>query len=428
MCRAGSNRYNVTSVTVQASAFSSPYGIAIDPNGNAFITEQNFVWKLVTATGVAFVIAGSGAMSFADGVGSMASFSGPAGIAVDSNGFAFIADVNNNRIRRLDTATGVTSTLAGNSAYSFADGTGTNAGFRQVNCITIDSSGNLFVTDSGNYRIRKIVISTAVVSTVAGSGVNSYLDGIGAAAAFGFLRGIVADSVGNVFVSDMNRIRMVNVASGLVTTLAGGSSSGFLDGTGTQALLNYPRFLALDKSGTSVLVPEGNRIRQVVISTLIVTTVAGNGVGSIVDGVGSSASFKSCMGVAVDANGSLLVTESGRIRLLQAFSACQIGQYCPPGSALATTCPVGTFCASTGLSAPSACTAGYYCNTTGLSAVAGSCSGGYYCPSGSSSPTQIACAPGYFCASSSTFNARGAEDGRGMNIFHLRPLVSRPVV
>ena len=480
----GSNRYNVTSVPTQAASFTSPTGIAVDSSGNAFITEQNVIWKLVIATGALSVVAGSGAMSFADGTGTMGSFSQPVGIVVDSNGIAFIADLNNNRIRRLITATGVSTTFAGNSAPSFVDGVGTNAGFKQVNCITIDSSGNLFVTDLGNYRVRKIVVSTAVVSTVAGSGSNSYLDGVGTAAAFGYLRGIVADAVGNVFVSDMNRIRMVNVATGLVSTLAGGSTSGFLDGTGTQALLNYPRLLALDKSGTSVLVPEhfGYRIRQVAISTQVVTSAAGNGVVSIVDGVGSSASFQQCLGAAVDADGNVIVTDNGRIRLMQAFSACQVGQYCPPASAVATACPIGSFCATTGISAPTACTlgsycnttgmstvvpcmqgsycpqasnasnacpagsfcansssiasclpgaycparstasllcpVGYYCNATGLSAVAGSCSAGFYCPSGSSSPTQVPCAAGYFCASGSAFNARGAVDGQGMMIFH----------
>jgi sugar lactone lactonase YvrE len=477
---AGSNQYNVTSF--QSTPFTNLHGIAADAFGNAYISDYNRIWRLVIATGGVSVVAGSGSAGFADGIGTNASFIA-AGIAVDTNGNAFIPDEQNNRIRQIVLATGVTSTLAGNGVYSFADGIGSNARFSQPIGITVDSGGNLFVADYGAYRIRKIVISTALVSTLAGSGANSIQDGVGASAAFSYLRGIVVDAVGNLYVSDNNRIRMVNIASRLVSTL------------GSNALISGPRMLALDISGSSLFVAEAhnNRILQISVSTQSVTSAAGNGASASVDGIGSSASFQFCLGVAVDISGNILVTDYGssRLRMLQSFSACQVGQYCPPGSASAATCPIGSFCASTGMSAPTVCTmgtycstsgmnatvpctsgsycptgsnasnacpagsfcanassiasclagsycparstaaslcsVGYYCNATGLSAVAGSCISGYYCPSGSSSPTQVACSAGFYCGLGS-LNAFGFVLGPSMFAFWRLCLVLNTIV
>ncbi len=412
----------------QSASFITPDGIAADTNGRVFITEWlgQSIRQLVIATGAVTVVAGlSDVAGWVDGVGTNARFNNPAGIAVDLSGkYLFVTDCNNHCIRQIVTATGVTSTLAGNGVASFANGIGSNARFNQPLGITIDSSGNhLFVADFGNFRVRKIVISTVVASTVAGSGADSFLDGLGASAAFGRLQGIVIDSLGNLFVSDFgnDRIRLVNGTTGLVSTLAGSSTSGFADGIGTQAIMGGPTLLALDRTEKSLFVAEqtNSRIRQIVISTQKVTSAAGNGSLAFADGVGSSASFKKCFGVAVDVSGIFFVTDyhNSLIRQMQAFSACQVGQYCPPASAVAIACPIGSFCATTGLSAPIACTAAYYCNTSGLSAVSGGCNAGYYCPSGSSSPTQVACAAGYFCASGSAFNVRGAVDGQGMCIY-----------
>lgn len=415
----------------KSASFNTPDGIAADTDGNAFITEWsgNRIRKLVIATGVVTVIAGSGSASFSDGVGTMAFFNNPAGIAVDLSGNLFIADCNNHRIRQVVASTRVTTTLVGDGAAGFFDGVGSNARFNQPLGITVDASGNLFVTDYGNFRVRKIAISTAVVSTVAGSGADLFQDGLGVSAAFGRLQGIVADSLGNVFVSDYgnNRIRIVNIATGLVSTLAGSSPAGYLDGTGTFSLLGGPTLLTVDRSGTSLFVAEqdNSRIRQIVIFTRSVTSVAGNGSLAFADGVGSSASFKKCFGVAVDMSGNLLVTDyhNSLIRLLQAFSACQLGQFCPPGSAEASPCPIGTFCASTGMSAPTACTPGSFCNSTGLSAAV-PCTQGSYCPIGSNASNAcpaglvcantfsiVSCQPGHYCAGGS-FNVLGAVLGQ----------------
>jgi sugar lactone lactonase YvrE len=156
--------------------------------------------RKITPAGLVTTVAGS-TSGFADGTGTAARFSGPQGLAVDSTGNIYVADTNNFKIRKI-TPDGVVSTLAG-STYGFADGIGINASFKHIFGVSVDSTGNVYVADTYNNMIRKIT-PDGVVSTLAGSGLRGSEDGIVTAASFNSPNGVALDSKGNIYVADIN--------------------------------------------------------------------------------------------------------------------------------------------------------------------------------------------------------------------------------
>ncbi|MFY8001295.1 MAG: hypothetical protein ACOVSW_22070, partial [Candidatus Kapaibacteriota bacterium] len=210
--------------TGTAAQFSRPIGVSVDASGNVFVADLNHCIRKVSPSGVVTTLAG-GTQGYADGIGTAAKFAFPYGTAVDGSGNVFVADFENNRIRKVSPS-GVVTTLAG-STYGYADGTGAAARFAKPYAVAVDASGNVFVADYDNTRIRK-VSPTGVVTTLAGS-TYGYADGTGASAQFTYPSGIAVDESGNVFVADgyNNRIRKVS-PTGVVTTLAG-STYGYAD-------------------------------------------------------------------------------------------------------------------------------------------------------------------------------------------------------
>ena len=209
-------------------------------------------------------LAGTATAGYGDGTGTAARFSAPKGIAVDSEGNIYVADTDNNRIRKI-TSSGVVTTLAGTATAGYGDGTGTAAFFSAPHGIAADSSGNMYVTEAGNNRIRKIT-SSGVVTTLAGTSVAGYADGTGTAARFSAPKGIAVDSEGNIYVADTgnNRIRKIT-PSGVVSTFAGTATAGYGDGTGTAARFSAPHGIAADSEGNMYVADTGNnRIRKIV--------------------------------------------------------------------------------------------------------------------------------------------------------------------
>ena len=248
--------------TGTAAQFSRPSGVAVDSSGNVYVADKNnHRIRKIDPTGVVSTLAGSSSFGDADGTGTAARFFLPYGVAVDSSGNVYVADYNNNRIRKID-PTGVVSTLAGSSSLGNADGTGTAARFNQPSGVAVDSSGHVSVADYTNHRIRKID-PTGVVTTFAGSSVG-YMDGTGTAAQFSRPSGVAVDSSRNVYVADYSnhRIRKID-PTGVVTTFAG-SSVGYMDGTGTAAQFNRPSDVAVDSSGNVYVADYSNhRIRKI---------------------------------------------------------------------------------------------------------------------------------------------------------------------
>ena len=280
---AGQSDNGSTDAIGTSAQFYYPKGITTDGT-NLYVADysNNRIRKIVISTGVVTTLAGSSQGS-TDATGTSASFYYPSGITTDGTNL-YVADRYNHRIRKIVISTGVVTTLAGSSQGS-TDATGTSASFYRPVAITTDGT-NLYVADYNNHRIRKIVISTGVVTTLADSG-------------FTYPRGITTDGT-NLYVADRNndRIQKIVISTGVVTTLAG-SVQGYTDDTGTSASFYYPRGITTD--GTNLYVSDTNnhKIRKIVISTGVVTTLAG-GTRAFTDDTGTSARFNFPQGITTD--------------------------------------------------------------------------------------------------------------------------------
>ena len=250
------------------ASFKYPSGLVVDSNGTIYVADYyNHRIRTISVSGTVTTLAGSGSLAFADGVGSAASFHYPSGISVDFNGIVYVADYYNHRIRKI-TSSGNVTTLAGSGAAQFTDGLGSAASFNGPFGVAVDSAGAVYVADINNNRIRKIS-SSGNVSTLAGSGGATYADGLALAASFNKPSGVAVDSSGSVFVADYlnHRIRKIS-SSGTVTTLAGSGAAAYADGVGSAASLNYPIGVTVDSNGTVYVADYYNhRIRKITLIT-----------------------------------------------------------------------------------------------------------------------------------------------------------------
>ncbi len=303
--------------TGSAATFSSPAGIAVDGTGNIYVADQtDDTIRKVTQAGVVTSYAGTAnTVGFTDGnATTVARFNSPYGVAVDGSGNVYVADTNNLIIRMI-TPAGVVSTLAGTAKVSgTANGTGPAAQFKAPVAVSVDGSGNVYVADdNGDASIRKIT-SAGVVTTLAGkTGFTGYVDGTGTAAEFNGPWGVGVDGSGNVYVGDIgnNLIRKIS-PGGVVTTLAGTPGSGNTDGTGAAARFNQTTGVAVDSGGTMYVVDSSNDLIRKVTAAGVVTTLAGSpGNAGSADGTGSAALFNFPFGITVDGAGNLFVTDTG---------------------------------------------------------------------------------------------------------------------
>lgn len=262
-----------------AASFFTPIGVATDGTGNVYVGDSNnSTIRKITPAGVVTTFAGTaGVIGSADGTGAAASFSRPTGVAADSVGNVYVADTNNSTIRKI-TPSGVVSTLAGTvGAVGSADGTGAAARFSKPWGVAVDSAGNVYVADTNNGTIRKVT-PTGVVSTLAGTaGVSGSADGTGAAASFRLLYCIAVDTTGNSYVADyqMNTIRKIT-PTGVVTTLAGTAGViGSADGTGAAASFFGPSSIVADSLGNLYVTDTFNYTIRKITPAGVVTTVVG---------------------------------------------------------------------------------------------------------------------------------------------------------
>ena len=304
-----------------AASFSGPNGVAMDSTGSTIVvadTGNSTIRKIVTAGSVNTVstLAGTASVTGSqDGNGVAASFNNPYGIANDSAGSIYVADTNNNTIRKISPQ-GTVSTLAGTAGITGNDnGTGVDASFSYPYNIAVDSAGNIYVADNGNNIIRKIT-SSGVVSTLAGTaGVIGNADGTGPGASFNGPTGIAVDSAGNVYVADTqnNIVRKITPA-GVVTTPAWASAS--------TANFLFPYGIAIDSTGTIYVSDNGHNVIRKITSAGVVTTLAGTaGVTGSADGTGPSASFNSPSGIALNSAGDVYVADTGNNTVRKITSA-----------------------------------------------------------------------------------------------------------
>jgi hypothetical protein len=285
-----------TNGTGTNATFNTPTGAVFDSSGNLYVTDRiNNSIRKITPLGVVTTFVG-GSSGTADGTGTNAQFNLPLFIALDSSGNFYVTDGNNHRIRKI-TPSGVVTTLAGSTSGS-ANGNGTNAQFNIPHGIIVDSSGNIYVADTFNYCIRKIT-SAGIVTTVTGS------SGI-------FAVGITLDSSGNFYVTETSNLIRKITPLGVVTTFVGGSN-GTTDGTGANAQFTINWGITIDSSG-NLYVSDDNKIRKIT-SDGVVSTLAGSSTPGSTDGVGSNVGFNFAWGLAIDLVGNLYVVDRNNHRI-----------------------------------------------------------------------------------------------------------------
>jgi sugar lactone lactonase YvrE len=294
--------------------FNSPRSSVIDASGNLYIADwNNHSIRKVTPAGVVTTLAGTGAAGFANGTGSVAQFNYPSGIAIDASGNLYVADTQNQRIRKI-TPAGVVSTFAGTAVYGLTNGPSAGAQFANPYGVATDASGNVYVADRDNNCIRKI--SGGFVTTLAGSGTAGFADGVGASAQFNYPTDVALNSAGEVVVADggNNRIRKISTG-GSVTTVAGSGTFGSLNGVGSAVQFKAPSGITIDNNdNVYVAEPPANFIRK--ISPVgVVTNITHNGISGSLDGIDTVARFSNPTDVSVDASGTIYVVDNNNHRI-----------------------------------------------------------------------------------------------------------------
>jgi|GEM_PF-2008748 PKD repeat protein len=318
--------------------FSSPGSLAVDISGNIYIADysNNRIRKITASAGIITTVAGSGNccgnpgnFSGDGGPATSATLNQPYSIAIDAvSGNIYVADGSNNRIRKLTLSTGVITTIAGDSTgrgFSGDGGLAINAKLASPSGVALDDSGNIYISDCINQRIRKVTKATGIINTIAGNGKLGYSGDGGPAdsAEFRYPYGLAVDDSGNIYVPDMNNncIRKITKSTGIIHTIAGNGTYGFAGdgGPATSAGFEYPAQVTLDKYGNIYIADQGDHcIRKITKSTGKITTIAGIGQHNGFSGDGGLADTAKLFdpwGVAVDSSGNIFISDEGNVRI-----------------------------------------------------------------------------------------------------------------
>jgi sugar lactone lactonase YvrE len=321
----GTQGYSGDGGPATSAQLNYPNGVAADTAGNLFIADTyNHCVRKVTTGGVITTVAGNGTEGFGGegGPATSAQLNAPSGVAVDTAGNLFIADRNNNRIRKV-TPGGVISTVAGNGTQGFSadGGPATSAQLNAPLGVAVDTARNLFIADYGNNRVCKVT-SNGVISTVAGNGIRGF-SGDGGPATSAQLNaplGVAVDTARNLFIGDYgnDRVRKVT-SSGIISTVAGNEIRGFSGdgGPATSARLSYPYSVAVDTAGNLFIADTYNHCVRKVTPGGVISTVAGNGTyGFSGDGgPATAAQLRIPQGVALDTAGNIFIADTGNNRV-----------------------------------------------------------------------------------------------------------------
>ena len=315
---AGSGQQGFQNGPATSARFVGPGSLVLDPQGNVYVADNSRIRKIDTSGNVT-TFAGSGKSGYLDGPAKKARFGNLSGVAIDLLGSLYVADSTNRRVRKIDTQGNVT-TVAGTGQNGYQDGPGTSAMFGYLVGIAVDRSGTIYVVDGGNQRIRKIDVG-GYVTTLAGTGRRGLQDGPGSTASFDLPTGIAMDGKGNLYIGDSynHRIRKIDRA-GNVTTLAGSGPSGdsrggFQDGLATTARFNKPSGVAVDQAGNLYVADRENfRIRKISPQGRV-STVSGVGTSGFLDGTLTNARFDFLLDVAVDQLGNVYVADLWNYRI-----------------------------------------------------------------------------------------------------------------
>ncbi len=312
---AGTGKSGTANGVGSGAAFGYPGGITTDGK-NIYVADSvnNMIRKIVIATGVVTTVAGATASGSLDATGTAARFNNPFGITTDGKNI-YVADTGNNMIRSIVISSGVVKLLAGISNPGSADGDSATARFNAPRGMTTDGD-YLYVADTGNHMIRKIIINATkgtigTVTTLAGATTSGNIDDTGTVARFNTPVGVATDGT-SLYIADSKNhtLRKINPLTGAVTTIAGTGVTGATNGTGTAASFNTPTGVTTD--GTSLFVTDynNNLIRKINIISGAVTTVAGSGSSGVANGTGVAATFYQPTGITTD-GANLFVSDYG---------------------------------------------------------------------------------------------------------------------
>jgi uncharacterized protein (TIGR03437 family) len=332
-----------------SAELNTPQAVAVDSSGNIYIADTlNNVVRKVSSSGTITTFAGNGTAGYGGdgGAASAAQLNRPQGIAVDASGNVYVADSQNARVRKI--SGGTISTVAGSGTPGYGgDGAAATAAQLFVPIgIAVDSAGNLYIADFTNNRVRK-VSTGGTITTVAGNGTAGY-SGDGGPAANATLNGptdVAVDSNGNLYIADLNNDVVREVSGGNIMTIAGNGLPGVGgdDGPATAALVGNPTGLAVDSAGNLYIASGSATVRKVYAGTGYITTIAGNGTRGYTGdgGLATNGELNGPIAVAVASNGNVYVADSANnaIRLL-IFSGYQLSITAAVNAASNLTGPV----------------------------------------------------------------------------------------
>ena len=312
-----------------------PSAIVFDATGNLYFAETaNHVIRKLDTTGQITIIAGTiGTQGFSGDTGSAtsAALDSPQGLALDTSSNLYIADTHNHRIRKLNLATGTLTTIAGTGTPGFS-GDGSSETAAQLNlptALALDITGNLYLADTGNHRVRKISV-TGIITTIAGTGTQGFSGDTGpaTAATIDSPTGLAVDTANNLYLADTHnhRIRRIDSATGIITTIAGTGIPGLSGDTdvATAANLALPHGLTIDANGNLYLADTANhRIRRIDAATGIITTIAGDGTQTFSGdgGPAINASLDSPRNTALAPSTLVTLSDTGNQRIRQLAAA-----------------------------------------------------------------------------------------------------------
>jgi hypothetical protein len=320
----GSAGYSGDGGTATSAQLNGPFGIAVDNSGNVYIADRNNNrLRKIDAAGTITTIAGTGTAGYNGdgGLATAAQLNALCGIAVDAAGNIYIADKGNSRIRKINSA-GIITTIAGNSSagYSGDGGLATSAQINNPRGVAIDAAANIYIADAGNHAVRRIDAG-GVITTIAGTGTSGF-SGDGGPAISAQLYGpysVIPDMLGNIFIADVDNERIRKISpTGIISTVAGNGTAGYSGdgGPAIAAALYEPINIAADSFGSLYVADAWNaRIRKISPSGTI-TTIAGNGTpGYSGDGGPAiAAQINNPYGITIKAN-ALYISENANHRI-----------------------------------------------------------------------------------------------------------------
>lgn len=311
--------------------FRDPAGLAVAPDDSIYVADAaNNRIRRVAPDGAVTTVAGDGAAGFVDGPRASARFDNPQGVAVDSSGMIYVADTGNNRIRRI-AIDGTVTTLAGGSTSGFQDGPGSQARFDSPRGVALDNQGNAYVADSGNSSVRSVT-PAGNVSTIAGDGTIGSSD---SPARFDGLAGITVDgSTLFVYVADTGNHRIRRLSPSGATITIAGANRGFADGPSTQARFAEPSGIAVDGAGKLIVADATNSLIRFVEpgsagGSAAVSTLAGTGDRGLANGTGSVARFFTPRGITVSLSSAIIVADTGNHVLRRVLLPPSIASFTP---------------------------------------------------------------------------------------------------